>query len=88
MSIVIKAKDLFDELPEQEKQTIRKRADELYAEITKPPRPGNRTGQSSITPSRASEIRADHLRGLSVGELVAKHRVSPGLIGRILEGER
>jgi hypothetical protein len=35
MSVVIKAEDLFDKLPEKEKQIIRKRADELYAEISK-----------------------------------------------------
>jgi hypothetical protein len=32
--MVINAKDRFAELPEKEKQAIRKRADELYAEIT------------------------------------------------------
>ena len=35
MSIVVKAKDRFDELPEKEKEVIRQRADALYAEITK-----------------------------------------------------
>jgi hypothetical protein len=32
--VVIKAKDRFAELPEKEKQAIRKRADEIYAEVT------------------------------------------------------
>jgi hypothetical protein len=32
--MVINAKDRFAELPEKEKLAIRKRADELYAEVT------------------------------------------------------
>jgi hypothetical protein len=32
---VIKAEDRFNELPEKRKKAILKRADELYAEITK-----------------------------------------------------
>jgi hypothetical protein len=35
MPMAINAKDLFDELPEKEKELIRKRADVLYQEVTK-----------------------------------------------------